>query len=402
MLISYLSLVSGRARSVARSQSWNQAVPASEAGLEEGMAHLNQTKGRNMVTNGWTHSGGNVYAKSYDLGWARYAVRITNTNAPPAETLGSVEASGSVKVPGAAGEVTRRFRVTTRFRPQIEGLVAQNKVTVQDFAMADSYDSRLGLYSALTARDNTFIGNNSTFPLEMKIQGAAKVYGEIGTGASTGLDLGPLASVGDFAWANDPVNAGDVEPFHHQDDLSAPLSAVVPPFPGPGQPLTNGIVDGVSYKYVLGGGNYQVWPSLTMTTTDKMMVTRDSTLWIMDTFTLTDTAKVIIAPGARLKLYMEKQFYCQGTAQINTGGRPEQFSYYGLNANAEFYMNGLSRFNGTVYAPQAKMDISGLAEFSGGGSCGELVLQGNSKFHYDESLAASREQPFLITSWTEF
>lgn len=98
---------------------------------------------------------------------------------------------------------------------------------------------------------------------------------------------------------------------------------------------------------------------------------------------------------------MEKQFYCQENAEINFGGRPEQFSYYGLTANAQFYMSGDSKMGGTVYAPQAKMDLSGNAQLYGGGSCSELVMGGNFKFHYDESLAASKEQPFLITSWSE-
>ena len=86
---------------------------------------------------------------------------------------------------------------------------------------------------------------------------------------------------------------------------------------------------------------------------------------------------------------------------MNLGGRPEQMMYYGLTSSSEFYMSESSKFVGTAYSPQAKMDISGNAEFFGAGHFKEMVLQGNSRFHYDEALNQSAGQPFIITSWTE-
>src|SRR2546425_2990563 len=46
-LASYLSLMQNRAQLASRSQSWNQAMPIAEAGVEEAMAHLNQNQGKN-------------------------------------------------------------------------------------------------------------------------------------------------------------------------------------------------------------------------------------------------------------------------------------------------------------------------------------------------------------------
>jgi hypothetical protein len=406
MLIAYISLVSQRARAVSRSQTWNVAVPVAEAGLEDAMAHLNQTKGRNIggppsPSNGWVTVGANRFQKNWPgAPWGRYTVLINQTNNPAVESLGSVESTGLVKVYGAAGELNRRFRITTRFRPQIEGIVAQNKVTIQDNVIADSYDSRLGPYSPLTADDNTFIGNNSTMAGQMIVQGSAKLYGSAGAGAITGIAVTPPAEIGDKAWIEDGLPGG-AQPGHTSGGLNVPTNSVQAPFSGAGTAPTSGTYGGTNYTYLLTGGDYKVVPVLTMQGSDTMMVTQDSTLWVTDTFIIKGDAKVFIAPGARLRLYMEKQFYCQENAQINVAGRPEQFSYYGLNANAEVYMSGFAKLNGTIYAPMAKMDLSGDAQFFGGGSCLELVMKGNFKFHYDESLSASREQPFLITSWTE-
>lgn len=403
VIVGYLSLVSQRSSAVARSKAWNLCVPVAEAGLEEAIAHLNQTKGRSLVTNGWQATALGV-TKTFTMRSGRYDVQMTNSGVPPAESLGFIESRGIVTVPGSSAQVTRRFRVTTRFRPELRGIVATDRVTIADLATADSYDSRVAPYNPLAPGDNTFIGNNSTMSGQMEISGTAKIYGDVGCGSATGLNLSSPAVVGDTAFVTNPLNGGRVETGHYTDNLNAPISAVQNPFTGNGRGAPAGGAAGsppVPYTYLLSGGNYKVNGSLVMDASKNMMVTEDSTLWVSDTVTIKDSAKIIIAPGKRLKLYMEKQFYAMDNAQINANGLAEQFSYYGLTSNAQFYMSGFSIFNGSVYAPQAKMDISGNAQLFGGGCCSELVMKGSSKYHFDEALANSKEQPFLITSWSE-
>jgi len=56
MLTAYLDLVSAQNQSIARSQTWNTCIPVVEGGIEEALAHLYQTKGTNLVSNGWFYS----------------------------------------------------------------------------------------------------------------------------------------------------------------------------------------------------------------------------------------------------------------------------------------------------------------------------------------------------------
>src|SRR5947207_433962 len=64
-LISFLSLVDGQSKSVQRSQTWNQSLVVTEAGIEDAMSFINQYAGTQNIgdwtntasANHWTVSG---------------------------------------------------------------------------------------------------------------------------------------------------------------------------------------------------------------------------------------------------------------------------------------------------------------------------------------------------------
>src|ERR1051325_7890694 len=74
VLGSYLVLMSSRYKVTARSQCWNGAIPALEAGIEEALTHL-QDDLNNPTGNGWTQavlSGQSVYSKRRQLADGSY------------------------------------------------------------------------------------------------------------------------------------------------------------------------------------------------------------------------------------------------------------------------------------------------------------------------------------------
>src|SRR5579862_2511383 len=65
VLASYLSLLGSRYKVTLRSQCWNAAIPALEAGIEEALTHL-QDDPNDLAANGWpvgTIAGQQVYSK---------------------------------------------------------------------------------------------------------------------------------------------------------------------------------------------------------------------------------------------------------------------------------------------------------------------------------------------------
>ena len=75
-------------------------------------------------------------------------------------------------------------------------------------------------------------------------------------------------------------------------------------------------------------------------------------------------------------------------------------SYYGRPMNAQIYYSGTSALIGTVYAPAAKMDLTGSSHFMGASVSNEIVLGGTFQYHYDEALGGNGGR-YFIASWNE-
>src|SRR5262245_60406432 len=80
-VMGYLSVVEQQSLLSARSQAWNMAIAIVEAGVEEGLQHLNSNR-TNLLVDGWSYVN-NVYVRSNTLpDGNRYEVSIAMTNSP--------------------------------------------------------------------------------------------------------------------------------------------------------------------------------------------------------------------------------------------------------------------------------------------------------------------------------
>lgn len=171
-LATYLSMVQAQHLNVMRSQAWNSAIPACEAGIEEALAHLNSIGNGDRATNGWVFSDG-VYVKSGALIGAEYDVSISTADTPVVISYGYVPA------PLGKGEIVRAVKViTSRQSTGMKGLVAKGAIVLGPGSIIDSYDSRITLvYNPSTAKSNAFVG-----AVNGNISGGSMVMGDVATG----------------------------------------------------------------------------------------------------------------------------------------------------------------------------------------------------------------------------
>ncbi len=171
-LASYLSMVQAQHLNVMRSQAWNSAIPACEAGIEEALAHLNSIGTNNRATNGWAFSDG-AYVKSGTLIDAEYDVSISTADSPV------VICYGYVKAPLGKGEVVRAVRVvTSRQSTGLKGLVAKGAIVLGPGSIVDSYDSRVTpVYNPSSVNSNAFVG-----AVGGNISGGSMIKGDVATG----------------------------------------------------------------------------------------------------------------------------------------------------------------------------------------------------------------------------
>lgn len=374
---------------VARSQTWSSEIPIAEAGIEEAMAHLN-SKPTNWATHGWSLSGGNL-VKTNTLGNdSGYYYTVISTARPP--TIVSI---GYGRIPLQTNYTSRRVMAMTKMAPPAWGIVARQSIAMNGSVLVDSFDSSDpqystgGQYVPGKARDRAGVATLSTNRPAIDT-GGAEIYGSVATGPG-GTAVG---TVGDGTWVN---TQSGIQPGHFTDDFNMAIDDVTPPA-GITSKLAppSGVVGGVSYTYVLSGGDYAML--LGMNDGD-MIVTGNSRLYIKGELKLISSA-IRINPGASLEIYLDGNASIGGGGIVNGTQVAEKCVLYGLPNCTDLKYSGNAQLNARIYAPQAHLNITGGTDFCGSIVANSIRFVGTPAIHYDEALSSSGPE-YRIVSWEE-
>lgn len=408
---SFLHLVSNQNQSINRSQAWNKGLPVAEAGIEEGMAHLNYNT-TNRTYDSWTIDGTNVYKKR-DFGSERYEVWINKDVEPPL-----ILAKGYTRASNGQGEIVRTVRVgTTNDALFAKGMVAKGQIDLAGKKlMTDSYDSlntnysTAGMYDPAKRKAGGDVATNSSVVDSLNVWNAS-IYGKASTGPGGTVRIGPNGVIGDLNW-HASGNTG-IQPGYARDDMNVDFPDVkLPPGPWWNPPMWVSITNATTlavdtYKYVLGDGNWNL-TELNLSGSDKVLVTGNAVLHVTAGINTTGTSEIIIDHGAHLDLYMSGgSAKFAGNGIVNRTGSAFNFNYWGLNSNTGVEMTGNAAFVGTVYAPNASLALKGggsttTVDFNGAAVAKSVKMGGNYNFHYDEALGAwGPRRGYTVISWNE-
>lgn len=431
LLASYMGLVKSQNIATMRSQSWNATIPVVEAGLEDALTHINAQLTNDLATNGWSKDGSRYLTKRW-IGSNYYTVTISNwvigsiSNKPVIEARGYVTAP--VTIASAGGPVfatvgassspkyiVRGIRCTTRTDPLFsKGLVAKGQIDMNgNNVSADSYNSldpnysTNGMYHPSLRKAGGSIATNSGLTNSLNV-GNAEIYGKVSTGPGGSIAIGPSGVVGDTAWNSDPANQGKIQPGAATDDMNVDFGDVkLPPMYPVWTAISAGTVNGTSYSHVPEGGNYRL-SDLTMSGDHQtMIVTGRTTIHVLGQVSITGNARIIIAPGGSLTMYVGgPSATFSGNGIVNQNSSSLAFSYYGLPSNTSVSVKGNGSFNGTIYAPNADLTLSGggssSEDFSGAAIAKSATMNGHFKFHYDEALVITGPpRGYVVTRWDE-
>jgi hypothetical protein len=231
-LVYYLSLIEQQNSLSARSQTWNMAIAVTEAGIEDGLQHLNVNY-QHLATDGWQYIGGNTYYRSNALANGNsYTAFITNGITPIITARAYVELNSIINlaqriVPGFFADVTaqrsptivtRAVKVTcAKSGLLLAAMVAKHQINLKgNNVRADSFDSSDpnkstgGQYDPNKAGDRGDISTNDGLQDSLSA-GNANIFGHTHTGVGTNaLTLGSQGAVGDHPWQanNKGVQAG--------------------------------------------------------------------------------------------------------------------------------------------------------------------------------------------------
>jgi hypothetical protein len=412
-LASYLQYTSTQTRSIMRSQAWNTAIPIAEAGIEEALAHINNSVvGTNWALNGWTVVSDH-FEKSGRSAGGRYIAQIS------AEALPTITCTAFTTDDRSANPPVRRVQVTTsRFGTGLKGLITKSDLTMIGNTSIDSFDSEDARYNTGGRYD----------PAKHKDGGyAASIYGNFtGQLVSGSIGTGPTGvasgTVGDFNWTS---SSSGIQPGHYANDVNFSFPEVQKPFNGGAATPTSGAITLTNYSYwtsIVTTATLPAPPPANIVTNFKGTIT--TTRYpsglpsnLVTTNTTHTRTKTDPTPGTYLNLVVQGQWneydlitsysypsitYSYSTTGTNATVTSEQYAYV-LSADryevSNFSLSGSDRVivtgkEVTLYIKDG-FKMSGRSEFiiAPGASVkiyvgGDVGLSGNGILNYSQNAAS--------------
>lgn len=401
MAVSYLFILQNDNRLVGRDQLWNRALVVAEAGVEEGMAHVNSlgalsTPRPDFSGDTWSASGTNyTMTRSTNFYGGGYSVLVGGPS-----NIVTITSTGMVTAPLSGTTLRRVVQVTAPFTSGFQlGIAAitsitmnGNNITTDSYDSSDTNDFPGGLYNSLHRMDH---GDVASLDTNFFSIGNANIMGKVHMppGAKQQeVTIGPNGSVGSVAYVtggSTDFEGGNPSPYFAAD-FNMTFPDVQAPYSGGSAPGTNALTSGDYYV----NGNF----SGNLTVASYQYVE----LYVTGTF---NVSTVIVQSGGTLVVYIGGPSATLGT--VNNQGNANNFQIYGLpSLNSTISMSGNAEYIGTVYAPEATFKFNGggtdTLDFQGAVVAKAFDVNGHFNMHYDQNLA--REPiagTYVTSSWTE-
>jgi len=437
-LVGFLRLVDVQSKSVQRSQTWNQSLAVTEAGIEDGMAFINQYAGTQNIAawtntataNNWTVSGGNVFSTTRYLDAAHtiyYTVWVTNLNfATPA-----IRCTGSVPGPvwlSNPNRISRTVLITAKTEVLFNAaMAALGTIDLKGNNIeTDSFDSSAtnypGYWTSSIRRANGDVATDGKIT-GILVVGNANVAGHVMTGPGGTISIAANGSVGDLPWVDLPTPG--IEPGYSSDDMNVIFESVV--IPGPPQMIWNGAP---------GSGNAPTYTySGTTITGTNSSQSFAHVITSSGNYTINDSGDIYVGSNCVVNLkvissvgtFSPNYLYGAGTgtnaakvtcyvdcanATLGSNDKPQggglagNMVFLGTPNCTSLSYKGNGDFTGAMYFPQADFQLagggSGVIDFIGSSVTKTVQMNGHYHFHFDEALKKwNPNNAYVASSWRE-
>lgn len=400
------------AKLATRSFYQSAALNLAEAGIEEGLHAANS--GALTSANGWALISGSTtkYYKTITSGFnftqatGSIYVRVDNTDtfAP------IIVAAGRIAITNQPTILKQLRVVGAKRRLWANGIVAKNTLTFSGNADIDSYDSNVGVYNSATNRsDLATVATTSTAIDPVVVGSSATIYGYVSTGGGD-----PVVGTGGRIYGVTTPSGTNVDTSRIRHDFVANLPDVTAPTG------SSTSVGSVSHNITLprngdspgtNGRYLYTASSIDMTSNDTVKITGPVDLIVTGNISITGTAGLVIggsgSTNPSLNIYCPGSIELGGTAALNATNKPATLTVWGTapsGTSQTVTISGNSDFLGTLYAPNAAVNLTGSGATNGALIGNTVTVAGSGDFHYDirlGDLATSLDVSYRITAWSE-
>ncbi|HUK82276.1 MAG TPA: hypothetical protein VLZ12_06545 [Verrucomicrobiae bacterium] len=406
-----------------RTHSWNQAFHLAESAAEIGIAEYNYqySLGGSGVgfqsANGWS-GGSGTYAKTISnltdtsgksVGTMKVTATGVGTPSPQFRGEGTVTSSNY-----GGQSLSRAVSISLASNSSLfpYGLVSKTSISLANVFTIDSYDSSdpakstNGQYDSSKKQANGNIATLATGSSAVSLANSADIYGTISTGPGGSLTMVNSPKVGPTfsGQATTPAQA-EANGWLTHAFTSPPPDITVPTALTAASNLGTINLTGVG-TMTIGGGDYRV-NSLSAANSSIITVSGNVRLYVLGNVSVLNSAKIDLPAGSSLTVYVGgSTVNISGAGVVNTaaGSRSINNQWFGLSTMNNGTIANAGVFNGTFYAPSAKVTVANSAVISGSLVASNTLFSNAGGIHYDESLKGSgggAGTTYNVIAWQE-
>ncbi len=338
----------------------DQAFYIAEAGMEHAMVKLFNDK---------TWRTGFPYQP---LGEGFYVVTLKDSTAVPA-LLDTIVVTSRALVGAVVGEIEVHV-IKVDLKPFKYSMFSGTDLTMRQTSCTDSYNSDSGTYATTYDSLGADVGSNGTVTMSQD----ATVGGDVTSAVEGGLILDSGFVLGDTASGIPPedMDGADSSKF----DYAIANNGAPTGFSGSG------------YAYNSATGD------LTINTSSTLELS--SGVYYFNDMTLMDSARITVAPGAEIEIYVNGAIDMKHQSSMNIGGKPSDYQVFSRGPTFDMYHE--SEFWGAFYGPQTDFEAHQLIDYYGSLIAGSVSLFQDVCIHYDRSLMKiGWEGDYGVIAWKE-
>ena len=253
-------------------------------------------------------------------------------------------------------------------------LFADDDVDLRNSMSTDSYNSDSGSYAATNDTLYGDVGSNGTITLK----NGAYVGGDVTTSAdSSALSIHAGSTVTGEVRSDAPEETLDPVP-QSEFDWAA---------------LNNDNLTGIS--------DPTAFNSSTGAFETKNTVTLSDGIYYFSSFTLKNSAELVIAPGADVTIYVTGDIEIKNSGGVNLGGEPGDLLFL---SQGDVILKNSSELYGVFYSPEGDGDLRNSADFYGSLIANTIIVHNSANFHYDrnlESITMGGTAGYEAVAWRE-
>lgn len=278
------------------------------------------------------------------------------------------------------------------------GAFGDEQLTMRSNATIDSYDSDAGSYedqadngsgSHSYANENGTIGSNGGILLQQN----ARVYGDAAAGPDDATTI-----------MGNAIVTGSTTPSAEE--------LVLPPVEIPELPSLGPLIVPAGSTLTVASGT-QAYDELWVQTGSLLLVDGPATL-VFDSLLLDSNSEILVdATLGAVEFYIRRDFVLDSNTTVSSlTQKPADIAFFLASDNItdpelevdldDIDFDSNSKLYGTIYAPSAAIEIDSNFELFGAIIARRLVLDSNSKVHYDETLGNAQgggPQDFETVAW---